>query len=117
MTGFLCAIEAERLTMTKDDGLSFEHGNRPEAISAPTRHSKHGTVVEEVGVFENGSGSRNYWKVLQRIEGDDGQTRVRPGYYAGSGDDWDWAQDPLILPADVYNELHGRVITEGILRD
>ena len=110
-------IEVERCVMAKDDDLSFEHGKRPEAISEPPRNSKHGEVEDEVGVFENGSGSRNYWNVLQRIKGDNGQVRVRPGYYAGSGDDWDWAQDPLLLPADVYNELHGRAITEGILTD
>lgn len=94
----------------------YEFENRPAAITAPPRNSKHGQVVAEVGVFEDGTGTKNYWKVFQRIE-DREKVTIRPGYYAGSGDNWGWAQDALLLPASIYNELQSQAVTEGILVD
>ena len=94
----------------------YEFGNRPAEIQSTPRDSEHGRVVDEVGVFERGSG-KDYWKVFQLID-DDGVPRVRTGYYSSAdGDIWDWAQSTLLLRTDIYNELHARAVTEGILTE
>lgn len=107
-------IRKAMVVMSGRQQPKFEEGNRPAAISSPPRDSKHGRVVDEVGVFERGTGERNYWKVIQRIE-DGSAVQIRTGYYAGADDDWDWCQDPVILPPEVYNDLQAMAVTEGVL--
>jgi len=93
----------------------YEFGNRPDAIKPTPRSSEHGTVIEEVGVFEQGS-DKNYWKVIQRIK-DGNSTITRHGYYVGKGDDWSWAQDALLLKTEIDNQLTARATTAGILTE
>lgn len=100
--------------MSENQLPQFEFGAKPDAISATPRNSKHGRVVDEVGVFQKGAGSRDYWKVIQRIE-DGSNVNVRPGYYVGRDGDWDWAQDSVLLPPEILNELYAHAISEGIL--
>ena len=101
--------------MSKNDDYQFE--NRPKTIDNVPRDSKFGTVVDEVGVYEQGSGN-DYWKVIQRIEtdGSDGPTTlIRVGYYAGNDGDWSWSTKPMMLEPAVLNELYARAVSNGIV--
>lgn len=91
----------------------FDFGNRPAGIDPTPRNSDHGTVVDEVGVFQNG-GSKDYWKVIQRIESS-GRPEIRLGYYENQGSGWDWRLRPVMLPPQRLNRLWGRAISQGIL--
>jgi len=92
----------------------FEIGNRPEGISSLPRDSEHGQVVEEVGVYQQGSG-KDYWKTIQRIEEEGWESHLRFGYYSNDGDDWSWSPRPLMLPPRILNSLYAQAITEGVL--
>jgi len=93
---------------------TYEIGHRPATIGPTPRDSTHGQVIDEVGVWERGSGN-DYWKVFQLID-DDGVARVRTGYYSSAdGESWDWARSTLLLRTDIYNKLHARAVSEGIL--
>lgn len=96
-----------------DNNDSHEMGNRPDGIDDPPRNSKFGTVVNEVGVYEEGPG-KDYWKVIQRIE-DGSRTHIRAGYYAGNDGEWSWSSRPMMLLPSVFNRLYARAVSKGIL--
>lgn len=96
-----------------DEQNSYEFGNRPDGIDDPPRHSKFGTVVDEVGVYQQGS-RKNYWKVIQRIEGDS-NTNIRVGYYAEVDGEWSWSSRSMMLTPSLLNGLYARAVTEGLL--
>lgn len=104
--------------MSEKNSDAYDFGNRPESIAAPPRQSKFGTVVDEVGVYQEGSG-KDYWKVIQRIETDDAdwETHIRIGYYAGTDGEWSWSSRPMMLQTRILNELYARAVSAGILTD
>ena len=93
-----------------------QFGKRPETIDDFPRNSKFGTAVDEVGVYEPGSG-KDYWKVIQRIETDDDKSEmlIRVEYYAGEDGEWSWSSRPTMLNSVVLNELYTRVVPNGIV--
>lgn len=96
---------------------SYQFGERPESIDELPRNSTFGTVVDEVGVYEPGSG-KEYWKVIQRIETGDSDgpsSLIRIGYYAGEDGDWSWSSRPLMLEPAVLNELYAHAVSNGIV--
>ncbi|WP_049930954.1 hypothetical protein [Halosimplex carlsbadense] len=101
-----------------EDSDAYRFRDRPESIDAPSRQSKFGTVVDEVGVYQNGSG-KDYWKVIQRIENDDEdwETHIRVGYYAGTDGEWSWSSRPMMLQTQMLNELYAQAVSAGILTD
>lgn len=63
-----------------------------------------GEVVKEVGVIEETSDGKRYWKAFQLINRDGGDDLVRTGYYTETGG---WQNKPLTLPPGVMEDLTG----------
>jgi len=91
----------------------FNFGNRPSAVSDTPRDSKHGTVVDEVGVHYQDD-SDEYWKVIQRIEDDD-SVEIRGGFYEKKQNGWYWQQNAMMLPPIQFMKLYARAVLNGIL--
>lgn len=60
-----------------------------------------GTVTKEVGCLQKHDG-KEFWKVVQYIEMEDGEDHIRTGYYTESGS---WQNKPLMLPPNAFNDL------------
>jgi hypothetical protein len=77
------------------------------------RGERNWTVLDEVGVLEEGK-SATFWKAIQRIKKGD-QTLVKTAYWKYDGEEWDDKPGAAMLEPAVYSELHARAVTEGIL--
>jgi hypothetical protein len=97
----------------KNHSEEYTIGEPPDAIPDKPRDSEHGTVVDEVGVREKTS-SKEFWKVIQKIKKDNGETELRHCYYANTGNGWNFSPAPLMLPADVLDELTERAKSNGL---
>ena len=100
--------------MTNDIPDRFSWPELPPEMDPPgERDDRSWTVLDEVGVLVEDE-SATYWEAIQRIKAGD-QTFIKTAYWKYDGEEWNAKPGAARIEPAVYNELHARAVTEGIL--